>query len=166
MARPPVLLGSPYPVCYIAMLLLAHTAHMALCYPAATCRGYPPLHWFWEHVAIYLGFLGVALAPIRDDLSRRSDWRFLLLGGFCMTACLTFGTAIANIRDARPHIGHLAGVTGVVLHCWPFIIVNAVTSLIIVVPFVFCLESVASGWWRFVGRVVQKSPKTHSDDTN
>ena len=126
--------------------------HAWLCYPAATCRGYPPLNPFWESFAIYLGFLGVAFAPAFDDFDDRPAVRRFALGTFAGFACLVLGVALANLGGARPHIGHLAGYWGVVRYDWPMVVVCAAQSAIIAVPFVFCLESVARALWSLLRR--------------
>jgi hypothetical protein len=52
-----------HPFLYIVSLVAVLFAHAWLCYPAATSRGYPPIPPFWQYIAIFIGFLGVAIGP-------------------------------------------------------------------------------------------------------
>ncbi len=139
---------------YLLGLVAAIGLHFWLCYPAATCRGYPRIHWFWEEVAYFLGFLGVALAPAFDDLTVRPILRRRVLLTFTGIACLNLGVVIANLNSFRPHTGHLSGYWGVIRHHWLEIPIHAFWPMVVATPFVFCLESIATTCWSPFRRLV------------
>ncbi|HIF00720.1 MAG TPA: hypothetical protein EYQ63_27875 [Fuerstia sp.] len=134
---------------YVLTLMVMIIAHSYLCYPVAISRGHPPLSPFW-HVAVYLAFLGVGLAPAFEDFADFRQLRIFMLVTFTMFACIILAIATTNISTARPHIGSLAGYWAVVRYDWPAVILYTLKSAAIAVPFVLCYESVARGFWNAV----------------
>lgn len=81
-----------------------------------------------------------------DDIASRR----LIRNTYVPLACLAVGVALANVNDARPHIGHLAGVTGV-LKYQPFnVLLFATVSGILAYPVALFLESSATWVWRLI----------------
>lgn len=142
---------SRHPRLYFASLLLVALAHLFLSHYAATSRGYPPPNPFWQHVAPWLPFFGVALPPVFEDWKNNPSRRKRLLVGYSCWGSFILGIVSANVRSGRPSIGHLTGFVGVVSHCLFVVLFCAVGWSMIVVPFVFCFESVARGIWDLVG---------------
>jgi len=141
-----------HPGCYVMSLYLIVVAHAVFCYPAATCRGFPTIGPFWEVLAPYVMFLPVVLVPIFDDFEYAATIRRNVLLSFCVAMTCLFAVAQANLGSSRPHIGHLAGYWGVVWYDWPDVVAYTIQSLIVVVPFVVCLESVGRGFWSLIRR--------------
>lgn len=83
--------------------------HAVLCYPAATSRGYPPLHAFWESVAPYVSYLIIGIFSAFDD---RVRWRYILLVTFSACASFINGLVWANLTVGRPRPGHFVGMLG------------------------------------------------------
>ncbi|MEX0716277.1 MAG: hypothetical protein WD066_06820 [Planctomycetaceae bacterium] len=110
------------------------------------------MDWFWRYIAIYLGFLGVALAPAFDDFERFAGSRRTVLGVFTAGCCFFLAVALANVDGARPHIGHLAGWWGVLRYDLPKVVYYMGLSAIVAGPFIYCLESVARGGWDRIRR--------------
>jgi len=131
---------------YVSTLIAMIIAHSYLCYPVATSRGHPPLGPFW-HVAVYVAFLGVGLAPAFEDFADFPQLRIAILATFAILGCIILSVATANVSTARPHIGSLAGYWGVVHYDWPAIVFYTLKSAVIGIPFVLCFESVARGFW-------------------
>ncbi|MCA9069791.1 MAG: hypothetical protein KDA84_12750 [Planctomycetaceae bacterium] len=145
---------------YIIWLLFILCVHAYLCYPAATCRGYPAIHWFWELVAFYPAYLGIFFVPVFAELSDQTRLRTALLLGFTITSCLILGVALTNLNDVRPHTGHLAGYWGVIHYNWVFVLIYSIRSMFLAVPFVYCLESLATKFWSHV--LPTRSRREHS----
>lgn len=132
------------PLASSALVALALALHVFLCYPAATSRGYPPMHPFWETLAPLLSFATVALLPFFDD---RREVRRRCLRGFVPLACLVLSIAAVNIMDARPHYGHLAGMLGVLLAQPVSIVLHAVIACAIAYPASCVFEGCAATQW-------------------
>ena len=141
-----------HPGCYVTSLILIVVAHALLCYPAATCRGYPTIGPFWEILALYVMFLAVFLVPLFDDIEDAATIRRYVLVSFSVAMTWFFAVAQANLSSARPHVGHSAGYWAVVWYDWPDVIGHTIQGLIVVIPFVLCLESVGRGCWSLVRR--------------
>jgi hypothetical protein len=84
--------------------------HVALCVPAATSRGFPSLHPFWETVARYISFFGFVLFPFFDN---RLQFRRFIWYWFVPLACMMNGVVGTNLGDATPRIGNSVGITGI-----------------------------------------------------
>jgi hypothetical protein len=92
-------------ICWIAILF----AHLRLSYPAIVCRGHPPLAPN-DLIALFVGPLFVALPAILGDLASRRLGILVGAAGFA----IVYALALINLNDARPSIGHLAGITGII----------------------------------------------------
>ena len=139
------------PLLYVIGVGVVLLLHAHLCYPAAVSRGHPPMPPF-DLVAIFLAPAGMLLPPLFDDV--QNDSRFRLLRSACVAAgfCLVWGVVSANVTDARPHLGHLAGVVGLFRHYSLFILGWTVYYLPLATIFFYCLEGVAIGFWSLVRR--------------
>lgn len=135
------------PRLYVGTLVLVVVAHAVMCYPAATCRGYPRIGPFWEIIALYVMFPAVFIAPMFDDFRESDSTRWRILVWFSLAMTFFYAVAQTNLHDVRPHTGHLAGFLGVILYLPIFVLGNMIRYLIIVAPFVFCMESVGRGFW-------------------
>jgi hypothetical protein len=131
--------------------------HFVLCYPAAICGGHPPLEPLWL-LAIYIVFPCVGLLPAFDDFSYAPRARHVSLAVFCAVSSVILGAAAANLSDARPHTGHLAGYLGLFRYRSPEVVFESIARLTLVLPFVFCWESIARGVWDRVRRFASPSP--------
>jgi len=83
-------------------------AHLRLSYPAIVCRNHPPLAPN-DLVALFVGpFFAFVPALFGNPTTRR-------LGVAVGAAGFAFIYALAyvNLNDARPSIGHLAGIPGI-----------------------------------------------------
>jgi len=105
--KPIVVPRMPAASCALAFGLVM--AHFALCRPAATSRGYPPIHPFWEEVAPYLAYVAILSIPLFDD---QQPTRRRIRNWFVVAACLINGIVLANLSTARAHIGHSAVARG------------------------------------------------------
>jgi hypothetical protein len=141
-----------HPMLYLLTLIAALILHSFLCYPAATSRGYPPMDPFWEHIAIYLAFLGVGVAPAFDDFRDFPALRRSFLIGFSCSACLVLAAAKTNLGSARPHIGSTAGYWALYQYDWQMIAISTLFFSVVAIPFVVCFESVASSFWGILNR--------------
>jgi hypothetical protein len=135
-----------HPAVFVAGLIELLIVHFVLSYPAATCRGWPPLESFWQ-VSIYLSFLGIALLPAFDDLSYAPRARRSLLVSFGVAASFILGAAQVNHFSATPHYGNSARYPGLLRDLWPAILFETGWCSVIAVTFVLCLDSVARGIW-------------------
>jgi hypothetical protein len=142
---------------YWAGLVELLILHFVLCYPAAICRGHPPLEPFWL-VAMYVAFPCVGLLPAFDDFRYAPRARHVSLAVFCAASSMILGTAGANLSDARPHTGHLVGYLGLVRDRWPEILLESIARLTLVLPFIFWWESVCRGLWDHVRRFASPGP--------
>jgi len=140
-------------------------SHIPLSHYAATSRGYPPRDAFWQHVAVFLPFLGLALPTVFDDGARHPERRTRLLAAYGCWGSLILGTVAANVHSGTPSIGHLTGMIGVVLHCWFEIFWYALFWSILVLPFVFCFESMMRASWDLVRRFPDAKIPNRSDET-
>jgi hypothetical protein len=138
------------PELYAVSLLLVALSHIPLSHYAATSRGYPPRDAFWQHLAIYLPFFAVALPPLFEDWAHRPDQRRRLLAAYGCWGSFVLGVVSANVHSGVPSTGHLAGVFGVLTYCWFEVLLCGIGWSILVLPFVFCFESVARGVWDLV----------------
>jgi len=123
--------------------------HAFLCYPAAVSRGYPPMSPF-DLVAPFLAPAGMLLPPFFDDLQNFPRPRLLRSAFVAAGFCFIWGVVSTNVTDARPHIGHLAGVVGVFKSYSPFIVVWTIFYLPTATLFFYCLDGVAIGFWSLV----------------
>ena len=130
-----------------------------LCYPAAICRGVPPLDPFWR-LAPFLPLVGVILVFAFDDFSYAPRVRRASLLGFCMVSSIILGVATTNLSDARPHTGHLVGYLGLVGHLWQVVVGQSALWLGGLLMYVFCSESVWRGLWDQVRRFSSSTPTT------
>jgi hypothetical protein len=128
-----------------AVLLL----HFAFCYQGMTRRGYPPIHPFWDGMALYVCLSGIVFFPFFDD---RPATRHLLRNIFLTLYCFIATIAKANINGPRPSIGHLAGVEGVLRYHGGMCIVGTVESMIMLYLPVWWLEVLAVDFWRRLRR--------------
>jgi hypothetical protein len=120
--------------------------HAALCYPGATQRGWPPIHPFWDGMALCLGLSAVMFFPFFDD---RLATRRLIRIGFLALYCFVAGIAMANFRSGvRPSIGHLAGIAGVLEFELPSCIIYSVGLFILFYLPIWGLELLAVDFWR------------------
>lgn len=126
-----------------ATAALALVMHWALCYPAAISRGYPPIHPFWETIAPYLAYLGVAFVPFFDDRLPTRRW---VRNCFVPLACLTNGIVGANLASGTPSFGHLYGVLGGLCNM-VHVAQSTVGHLIFLYPLALGLEHGAVAWW-------------------
>jgi hypothetical protein len=145
------------PSLYIVGLVELLALHFVLCYPAAVCRGLPPLEPFWR-VAIFLPFPGVVLLTAFDDYSFAPRLRKASLLGFCVASSIILGVATTNLSDVRPHTGHLAGYLGLVSHLWPAVVGQSTLWLVLALVFVFCLESASRRLWGQVRHFSSPTP--------
>jgi hypothetical protein len=91
--------------CWIGVLL----AHLRLSYPAIICRGYPPLAPN-DLIALFIGPLLAGLPGVFGDTDRRRRGVIIGAAGFA----IVYALALINLNDARPSIGHLAGIPGII----------------------------------------------------
>jgi hypothetical protein len=146
-----------HPSVYLLGLAELLVVHFVLCYPAATCRGWPPLETFWQ-VAIYIGFLGIALLPAFDDFGYAPGVRRILIAGFSVASSIILGAARVNFGGPTPHFGHSARYPGLLRYLWPEILLESLFCSVIAVTFVFCWESVSRGIWDKVRRFDSARP--------
>jgi len=140
--KPIVIPRMPAASCVLAFASVM--VHFALCRPAATSRGYPSIHPFWEEVAPYLAYLGILMFPLFDD---EQTIRRRMRNCFVVAACLFNGIVAANLSSARPHIGHLTGIGGILLYD-PFgVMVFMFAHLMILFPCAFVAERSANAVW-------------------
>jgi hypothetical protein len=109
-----------HPSVYLVGLLELLIVHFVLCYPAATCRGWPPLETFWQ-VSIYLAFLGIALLPVFDDFAYAPKARRIFLVAFGVESSIILGAAMVNLGSPTPHFGNSARYPGLLWYGWPSI---------------------------------------------
>ena len=140
-----------HPGCYVMSLILIVIVHAVFCYPAATCRGYPTIGPFWEVLAPYVVFPAVFLVPLFEDFEDAVTIRRYVLVSFSVAMACLLAVAQTNLGSARPHGGQW-GYWVVVWYSCPDVIGHTIQSLILVVPFVLCLESVGRGCWSLVRR--------------
>lgn len=121
-------------------------AHLVLCHPAATCRGYPPpgeQQLIWMFIApLFIGF------PALFDDRPASRRRGVLVGSIGMA--LIYGIVLANLHTARPHIGHCAGMLGVVRDCWFLILPLAIVTFPVLWVSLTLYEHVTGDCWSWV----------------
>ncbi len=91
--------------CWIGVLL----AHLRLSYPAIVCRGHPPLAPN-NLIALFIGPLFGGLPAILGDTDRRRIGVMVGAAGFT----IIYALALINLNDARPSVGYLAGISGIV----------------------------------------------------
>ena len=152
-----------HPALYIGLLAVALIGHAVLCYPASVARGYPPIHWFWTHFAIYPIFLTPIAAPAFEDFSDCPGFRNVILVMFAIAGAAIAAVPLTNIASGRPSIGHLAGYWGVWRYNFRPLVIYFGFASIIAIPFVMCVESIGrSGWDRI--RKKPSSEKTESAD--
>lgn len=138
-----------HPALYLVGLVELLVLHFVLCYPAAVCRGWPPLAPSWL-VATVLVFPCVGLLPGFDDLGHAPRARRILLTTFCVACSLILGVAATNLADARPHTGHLVGYMGLIRDRWPHVLGQGTCCLLLVLPFVFCWDLIFRTLWNRV----------------
>jgi len=127
------------------MLCLA--AHCVMCYPAATCRGDPPIGTFWRTGALATGLVGFVVYPFFDDrITTRRVIRVLYVPLVCLALCVAF----ANLSDARPHVGHWAGVVGVVKYRLSYVVFGALVWCCLAFPLAWAFEYWATLRWAAV----------------
>ena len=121
-------------------------AHLLLCHPAATCRGYPPIreHEIWM---MFIAPFFVGLPAFFHD-SRSTRTRGVIVASIGMA--LIYGIVMANFQSARPHIGHLAGMIGVVRYFWLMIPFLAIGPFIGLCVSLFVYERVTGDFWPLV----------------
>lgn len=100
-----------WPVAAYLVAAAALTAHILLSRPAAICRGYPPIHPFWECVAPYLAYVAILLFPLFDD--RPATLR-RVRNCFLWPALLMNGIVTVNLTSGTPSTGHLIGIIGII----------------------------------------------------
>ncbi len=127
-----------------ALVVLALIAHVGLCHPAATSRGFPPIHPFWETLAPILVFPAVLLFSFFDD--RRKARRYCLWV-FVPLACLVMCIAFDNVMDARPRYGCSVGMFGLLVHDSVPIFLLAGFTCLFVYPASRVVEKVAAMQW-------------------
>jgi len=84
-------------------------AHLQLSYPAIICRGHPPLAPN-DLIALFIAPLLTGLPAIFGNTNRRRRGVIIGSAGFATVYAL----ALINLNDARPSVGHLAGIPGIV----------------------------------------------------
>lgn len=128
----------------IGLAIGAVIGHFLLCYPAITSRGYPSIHPFWEVLAPYLSLSIAFVIPFLDDA-----WRTRRLAGllFVPAACLIMGLVAVNLMSARPRIGHLVGVFGLLVGCLPEVLVSGIVHLVLVYPAFLILDTAGAAVW-------------------
>lgn len=90
-----------------ALLLLLH---FKLSYSAIIARGHPPLPPE-DFTAMFIGPLFVGLPAAFGG--RQIRWHGSLISSIGFAAI--YALAFINLNSARPHIGHLVGISGIVL---------------------------------------------------
>jgi hypothetical protein len=125
----------------LAVLILS--LHILLCYPAATRRGYPPIHPFWMGPALCLGLLAVPFFPLFDD---RPSVRWPLRISFILVFCSMLGIVATNGR-VTPSLGHLAGVAGILQYDFERVVGNTISQLIALAPVMLAIEYVSAVLW-------------------
>lgn len=97
--------------------------HVLLCYPAMISRGNPPLPIFWTTWSLYLcyGILPLFSVFMGDNRTLRLIRRIFLI-----PCSLATSIAATNISGPRPHVGHVAGVTGLIRYQGETILLNAI----------------------------------------
>lgn len=127
-----------------ALVVLALIAHIALCYPAATSRGYPPIHPFWETLAPLLVFTAVFLFSFFDD---RREVRRSCLRVFVPLACVVQAVVTVNLMGPRPRPGRFLGMVGLFAHNMAEIFVLAIMATAIIYPVCCILDDWTSRQW-------------------
>lgn len=132
------------PLASAALAASAIGLHIVLCHPAATSRGYPPIHPFWETLAPVLIYPAVLLFPFFDD---RRETRRLCLGIFVPLACLVTSIALHNVMHATPRYGCSVGMFGLLVHQSVPIFLLAGFAWLFVYPASCVIENVAATQW-------------------
>ncbi len=134
------------PFAYAVAAFGVLSIHAFLCYPAAISRGHPPIDLF-AFIAIYLAPIGMLLPPLFDDF--RNDVHSRIRRTACAAAGFSFIWAIVstNLNDARPHIGHLAGISGILKYAPVPVVGQTIIFFLPALLFFYCLEGVAIGFW-------------------
>lgn len=134
------------PTLFWTALACVVVAHLVLCHPAATSRGYPPpgeQQLIWMFIApFFIGF------PALFDDRTASRRRGVLVGSIGMA--LIYGIVLANLHTARPHIGHRVGMLGVVRTCWSLILPFAIGPFALLWMSLTIYERVTGDCWSWV----------------
>lgn len=123
----------------------AVTAHVLLCRPAAICRGYPPIHPFWECVAPFLAYLAILLFPLCDN--RPATLR-CVRNCFLWPALLMNGIVTVNLTSGRPSIGHLVGIIGIISENSIELLISTAFISVLAYPAALLAEAFATRAWR------------------
>jgi len=134
-----------YVVAVCAVLML----HAGLCHAAATTRGYPPIQSF-NVIAIFLAPAAMILPPLFDDFRNDLRSRLWRMAWVAVGFCLVWGVVITNMVDIRPHIGHLAGVSGILTSNPHRVLSWAALCFPPALLFFYCYEVFAIGFWSLV----------------
>lgn len=129
--------------CYL-LAAAALAAHVALCYPAAVCRGYPPIHPFWEYIAPYLAYLAITLFPLFDDSLKTLRGAKLT---FLWMAVFMNGVTLTNLASGRPSIGHLTGIMGIIAGDPIFVALDTLLLAAFILPIGLLLSLAAERAW-------------------
>ena len=123
-------------------------AHIVLCHPAATCRGYPPLKPE-ELIACFVAPFFAGFPALFDD-RRQIRGRGIIVMALAM-GCV-YGIVQANAASGRPSIGHLTGLHGVVIQYWFFVIIYSVIPTGLLWLCFYFYERVAGNLWAMFRR--------------
>ncbi len=136
------------------LVACAIMGQVAMCYPAATARGYPPIHPFWMKLAPVTCIALPLLFAFFDDSQKTLRVARIL---FVLPATLMLAAIICNVSSGRPSIGHLAGLSGLFVSGGLFIVLTAVPYSILVFAVVIGLERWGGLLWARVRGFSEKS---------
>ena len=114
------------------VLGVALAAHFSLSWPAATCRGFPPINPFW-YVAPFIGSVGIAFLPLFDDDPRK---RRIVRNIYSVGALIAIAWVWNNTSSGVPHSNNPVGS-----------LFYAVFLSIPVIAIVFVLERLFATFW-------------------
>ncbi len=132
---------------YWLVSLIVVFSHLKLSYPAITCRGYPPMHAA-DIVALFVAPAVVGLPAVFGTPRLRWLGLLVMTGGIM----IIYAMAMSNHADTRPHIGHLAGMPGLL---WYNGLEVAIITIILYGPLLavlYFLERVGGDSFIFIAR--------------
>ena len=133
------------PVVYLAAAASVIAAHAWLSYPAAVARGHPPLD-LRDFLAPFVAPFGMALPPLFDDGRSRPRLRVAVVAAVSLGFAFVWALIDAN-DGVTPHIGHLAGIRGILEYKTGDVVFGTLLFAALGFPFFFCYDRVASGFW-------------------
>src|SRR5262245_58536545 len=113
--------------------------HAYLCYPAAISRGHPPIQLF-DFIAIFVAPFGMLVPTLFDNFSNDTKARLKRMALVAAGFCIIWGIVGTNLSSPCPHIGHLGGVSGILISPWIIeVVIRAVFYYLPTLLFFYCL---------------------------